>query len=88
MVDPQPLTVLPSGGSEVKVTVTFTVGPNGILVNAPKADVSNGEGSMALAASERAKRAVYAAKFKDFPPELFGEALSAPFDASVVCGSR
>lgn len=79
---------LVEGGSEVKVTVTFVVGPNGILANAPKSSVNNGEGSMALAASDRAKRAVYAAKFKEFPPELFGEALIVPFDASVVCGKR
>lgn len=82
---------LVEGGSEVKVTVTFTVGAGGMLVTngdqKPKSSAS-GSGSMALAASERAARAVYAAKFKDFPPELFGEELTAPFDASVVCGNR
>jgi outer membrane biosynthesis protein TonB len=79
---------LVEGGSEVKVTVTFTVGPGGTMQVAPRSSVESATSSMTVAASDRAKRAVWAARLRDFPPELYGEELIVPFDASVVCAKR
>lgn len=80
---------LVEGGSKVKVSVEFTVGPSGRAIMPPfNDDLIKGLNTQQTAALISARRAVGAANFKDFPPELFGEELTAPFDASVVCGNR
>lgn len=77
------------GASKAKVTVTFTVGPFGLVKNPDTVeDWGKGKGSADVAAYIAARRAVFAAKFDDFPPDLYGEELIVPFDASVVCGKQ
>lgn len=77
------------GASKVKVTVRFTVGPFGLVKNPETVeDWGKGKGSTDIAAYIAARRAVFAAKFDAFPPELYGEELIVPFDASVVCGKQ
>lgn len=79
---------LVEGGADVKVTVRFTVAPSRTLLAPPKSSADGSTSSMILAAGDRAKRAVWAADYDTFPPELFGEELIVPFDASVVCGKH
>jgi len=79
---------LVEGGADVKVTVRFTVAPSRTLLAPPKSSADGSTSSMILAAGDRAKRAVWAADYDTFPPELFGEELIVPFDDSVVCGKH
>lgn len=77
------------GASKLKVTVRFTVGPFGLIKNPETVeDWGKGKGSADVAAYISARRAVFAAKYEDFPPELYGEELIVPFDAAAVCGKQ
>jgi len=77
------------GASKAKVTVRFTVGPFGLVKEPEKAETwGAGKSSADIAAYISARRAVYAARYEDFPPELFGEELIVPFDATAVCGKQ
>ncbi|MFZ5668868.1 MAG: hypothetical protein ACOY4K_05200 [Pseudomonadota bacterium] len=75
------------GASKVTVTLRFTVGPTG-LVKPPPPPPDYATADAETAAYIAARRAVFAARFDEFPPELYGEELIVPFDAAVVCGSR
>lgn len=77
------------GASKVKVTLRFVIGPGGLTTKPPPPpEYDSRNPSAEDAAYIAARRAVFAAKFEDFPPELYGEELIVPFDASAVCGKQ
>lgn len=75
------------GASKVKTTLRFTVGPTG-LIKPPPPPPEYAAADAETAAYIAARRAVFAAKYDEFPPELYGEELIVPFDAAVVCGRQ
>ena len=77
------------GASKVKVTLTFIIGPGGLITPPPPPrDYDRNKPSAEDAAYISARRAVFAARYEDFPPELYGEELIVPFDAAAVCGKQ
>ncbi|WP_304170014.1 TonB C-terminal domain-containing protein [Phenylobacterium aquaticum] len=76
------------GGRDVKVRVTFTLGPGGQLVGVVDAGGQEESGnSVVKAAAERAIRAVHqAAPFSNLPRDFFGQRVTVNFNAREACG--
>ncbi|MCI3131820.1 TonB C-terminal domain-containing protein [Phenylobacterium aquaticum] len=76
------------GGRDVKVRVTFTLGPGGQLVGMVDAGGLDQSGnSVTKAAAERAIRAVHqAAPFSNLPHDFFGQRVTVNFNAREACG--
>jgi periplasmic protein TonB len=77
-----------AGAADLDIRVTFRLSPGGRLVGSPQ---SSGDGapetSVLHVASDRAKRAVYAAQpFDSLPANLYGQPITVKFNGQAACG--
>lgn len=77
-------------GGDIVITITYRLQPNGRLLGAPTSSAENSTDPVVKAASDRAKRAVYAAApFEDLPAAYYnGQSINVPFNAKQACAQR
>lgn len=75
------------GGRDVRLKVTFTIGPAGSVIGQVTAGGAENSGNPVVrAAAERAIRAVHAASpFRSLPRDFWGERVIVNFDARQAC---
>jgi periplasmic protein TonB len=75
------------GGRDVRLKVTFTIGPAGSVIGEVTAGgAERSPNAVIRAAAERAIRAVYAASpFRSIPRDFWGERIIVNFDAREAC---
>lgn len=74
------------GGRDVLVRVVFRLGPGGQVIGEPQAEIRSARTPVAIAAADRAVRAVYAASpFRTLPRDYFGPSIAVNFNAREAC---
>jgi protein TonB len=78
------------GAGDLDIRVTFRLSPSGRLVGSPQSSGDSApDSSLLRVASDRAKRAVYAAQpFDSLPPNLYGQPITVKFNGQSACASR
>jgi protein TonB len=79
-----------AGSGDLDIRVTFRLSASGRLVGSPQSSGDNApESSVVRVASDRAKRAVYAADanqaFDSLPPNLYGQPITVKFNGQAAC---
>ncbi|HEX4180748.1 MAG TPA: energy transducer TonB [Caulobacteraceae bacterium] len=77
-----------AGASDLNIRVTFRLSASGRLVGTPQSSGDSApESSVLHVASDRAKRAVYAAEpFDNLPANLYGQPITVKFNGQAACG--
>ena len=75
------------GASDLDIRVTFRLSPSGRLIGSPQSSGDNApDSSLLRVASDRAKRAVYAAEpFDSLPPNLYSQPITVKFNGQAAC---
>jgi len=76
------------GASDLDIRVTFRLSASGRLVGSPQSSGDNApDSSLLRVASDRAKRAVYAAEpFDSLPSNLYSQPITVKFNGQAACG--
>jgi outer membrane biosynthesis protein TonB len=77
------------GAGDLDIRVTFRLSAGGRLVGSPQSSGDNApESSLLRVASDRAKRAVYAAQpFEGLPQTLYGQPITVKFNGQAACAA-
>lgn len=74
------------GGRDVLVRVTFRLNAGGQVIGDPTTEIRSARSAVAIAAADRAVRAVYAAApFRSLPREFYGGPVAVNFNAKEAC---
>jgi outer membrane biosynthesis protein TonB len=78
------------GAGDLDIRVTFRLSPGGRLVGTPQSSGDSApESSLVRVASDRAKRAVYAAQpFEGLPQNLYGQPITVKFNGQAACSAN
>ena len=78
------------GAGDLDIRVTFRLSPSGRLIGSPQSTGDSApDSSLLRVASDRAKRAVYAAQpFDSLPANLYNQPITVKFNGQAACAAR